>query len=175
MSHLECPNCRLRISALRAPLNCSRCLTRSGRRIELVPAPMFIARSGRRAGSAPAGRMQPFRLSVSELRPGCLGIEVQGELDLAVTGQLAQTLGSAAEHHEVLVDLARCDFTDSSAIEAVLQAERLLALEGRRIVVVGARGQVLRVLTLMGLTERGLVFANAAEALAGSEPTAVAA
>jgi anti-anti-sigma factor len=119
--------------------------------------------------------MQPFRLSVSELRPGCLEIEVQGELDLAVTERLARALGSAAEHREVLVDLARCDFTDSSAIEAILQAERLLAREGRRIVVVGARGQVLRVLTLMGLTERGLVLSGAAEALAGSEPTGVAA
>jgi anti-anti-sigma regulatory factor len=39
----------------------------------------------------------------------------------------------------VLVDLAQCDFVDSAAIEAILQAERLLALEGRRIAVVGAK------------------------------------
>jgi anti-anti-sigma factor len=117
--------------------------------------------------------MQPFRLSVSELRPGRLEIEVQGELDLAVTDQLTQTLGSAGEHDEVLVDLARCDFIDAAAIATILKAERLLALEGRRIAVVGAQGQVLRVLTVMGLTDRGLVFAGAGEALA--DPPAVAA
>jgi anti-anti-sigma regulatory factor len=74
----------------------------------------------------------------------------------------------------VLVDLARCDFVDSAAIEAILQAERLLALEGRRIVIVGPSGQVLRVLTVMGLTDQGLVFASAAEALADPPALAVA-
>jgi anti-anti-sigma factor len=166
MSHLECPNCKLRISALRAPLDCPRCLSRSGERIELLPAPMFVARPGRPAGSASSPRMQPFRLSVNELRPGCLKIEVRGELDRAVAEQSTKPLGSAGGHREVLVDLAQCDFVDSAAIEAILQAERLLALEGRRIAVVGAKGQVLRILTVLGLTDRGLLFSTAAEALA---------
>jgi anti-anti-sigma factor len=117
--------------------------------------------------------MQSFELKVSELRTGCLRIEVQRDLDLAVTDRLTEVIGVAAEHGEVLVDLARCDFVDSAAIEAILRAERLLALEGRRIVVIGAQGQVLPVLTVRGLTDHGLVFAGAAEALA--RPPAVAA
>jgi anti-anti-sigma factor len=117
--------------------------------------------------------MQPFRLSVSEPRPGCLMIEVRGELDFAVAEQLRQALGSAGGHREVLVELAQCDFVDSAAIEEILQAERLLALEGRPIAVVGAKGQVLRFLTVLGLTDRGLVFSVAAEALA--HPPAVVA
>jgi anti-anti-sigma factor len=174
MSHLECPSCRLRISALGAPLNCPRCRIRSGQRVELVPVSMFVGRSAPQAGSARSVRMLPFRLSVSEPRPGCLEIGVQGELDLAVTDRLTQALGSVAEHREVLLDLAQCDFVDSSAVEAILHAEAALTAEGRRIVVVGAGGQVLRVLTLMGLTERGLVYASGAEAPAGA-PAVVAA
>jgi anti-anti-sigma factor len=174
MSHLECPNCKLKISALGAPLNCPRCLLRSEQRVELVPAPMFVAHPERQGRSASSTQMQPFRLSVSEGRPDCLRVEVQGELELAVTDQLSQALASAAEHREVLVDLARCDFIDSSAIAAILRAQSSLALEGRRIAVVGARGQVLRVLTVMGLADQGLVFFSAGEALAAS-PAVVAA
>jgi anti-anti-sigma factor len=117
--------------------------------------------------------MQPFSLRVGELRPGCPMIEVRGELDLAVAEQLTQALGSAGGHRVVLVELAHCDFVDSAAIEAILQAERLLALEGGRIAVVGAKSQVLRFLTVLGLTDRGLVFSVAADALAG--PPAVVA
>ena len=174
MSHLECPNCRLKISALGAPLNCPRCLIRSERRIELVPAPMFLACPDRQARSTQSVQIQPFGLSVGELRPGCLKIEVQGELDLAVTDQLTDALAGTDEYCEVLLDLAQCDFVDSTGVAAILRAERLVALEGRRIVVVGARGQVLRVLTVMGLTDHGLVFASVEEAL-GVSPAAVVA
>jgi anti-anti-sigma factor len=117
--------------------------------------------------------MQVFELKVSEIRTGCLRIEVQGDLDLANTDRLTEAL-AAAGHREVLVDLARCDFVDSAAIEALLQAGRLLALEGRRIVVVGPRGQVLRVLTVMGVTDHGFVFSSADEALAESPAVAAA-
>jgi anti-anti-sigma factor len=140
----------------------------------LVPVPMFVAPADRPARSARSAQMQPFELNVSELPPGCPRIEVQGDLDLAVTERLAEALAAATEHREVLVDLARCDFLDSSAIEALLEAERLLALEDRRLLVVGPRGQVLRVLTVMGLNDRGVVFASVAEALASS-PAPVAA
>jgi anti-anti-sigma factor len=163
MSHLECPNCNLRISALGAPPRCPRCRIRSGQRVELVPAPVLVARRDRPGGSARSARMQPFGLSVGEGRPGCLKIDIRGELDLAVADQLSQALASAGEHREVLVDLERCDFVDSSGIEAILEAERLLALEGRQIAVIGAKGQVLRILTVAGLTGRGLTFSGAEE------------
>jgi anti-anti-sigma factor len=135
---------------------------------------MFVGRSKPQARSVPSAGIRSFRLKVSEPRPGCLKIGVEGELDLAVSVQLSRALGSAAAHREVLVDLAQCDFVDSSAIEAILQAELGLTPEGRRIVVVGAKGQVLRVLTLMGLTERGLASSGADTALP-DPPAAVAA
>jgi anti-sigma B factor antagonist len=122
---------------------------------------MFVARHDRPARSA---RMQPFRLCVGEGRPGCYRIEVRGELDLAVTDRLSKALASAGEHREVLVDLERCDFIDSAAVEAILRAEAGLTLEGRRILVVGARGQVLQVLNVLGLTDRGLVISDATAA-----------
>jgi hypothetical protein len=40
MSQLECPSCRLKISALGAPRNCPRCLVRKGERVELLAAPL---------------------------------------------------------------------------------------------------------------------------------------
>lgn len=54
MSHLECPSCGLRISALSAPENCPRCLVRGQGRVELVVAPMFAPSSDHAAPTTSA-------------------------------------------------------------------------------------------------------------------------
>jgi anti-anti-sigma factor len=122
--------------------------------------------------------MQRFKVSERELDSGARDIQVEGELDLAVAGQLDEILTAAAEQSErVLVGLERCAFIDSSGIAVILRAHNRMQEEGHRLVVYAPTDQVLRVLSMTGLTSNGLVFASAEEALAalgGSEDGASA-
>jgi len=119
--------------------------------------------------------MQRFEISEHDLGPGCRDIQVIGELDLAVAGELDEKLAAAiAAYDRVLVGLQRCDFIDSSGIAVILRAHNRMAEEGRRLAVYAANSQVLRVLSMTGLTQNGLVFETAEEALAalGGDPAA---
>src|SRR3954451_14931545 len=111
--------------------------------------------------------MQRFKVSKRDLQPGMREVQIEGELDLAVAGQLDEVLVTAAEQCEqVLVGLERCAFIDSSGIAVILRAHNRMQEEGRRLVAYAPTAQVLRVLSMTGLTSNGLVFDNAEEALA---------
>jgi anti-anti-sigma factor len=111
--------------------------------------------------------MQRFKVTQRELQPGCRDIQVEGELDLAVSAELDEALGAAiAECDRVLVNLQRCAFIDSSGIAVILRAHNRMKEEGRRLAVYAPVDQVLRVLSMTGLTRNGLVFETAEEALA---------
>ncbi len=117
--------------------------------------------------------MQRFNVSERDLRPGCRDIQVEGELDLAVAGLLDEVLTSAAADHTcVLVGLERCEFIDSSGIAVILRAHNRMEAEGNRLAVYAPTDQVLRILSMTGLTANGLVFDSAEEALAALGETA---
>jgi anti-anti-sigma factor len=110
--------------------------------------------------------MQRFKVTERDPRPGCRDVQIEGELDLAVSGQLDEVLATAAEQCErVLVGLQRCEFIDSSGIAVILRAHRRMEAEGHQLVVYAPTDQVMRVLSMTGLTANGLVFASAEEAL----------
>lgn len=111
--------------------------------------------------------LRTFKLIERDLRPGCREIQVEGELDLAVADQLADGLARAgAECRHVLIGLESCDFIDSTGIAAIVHAHNELAERGGRLAVFAPGKQVLRVLSVTGLTSNGMVFENAEEALA---------
>jgi anti-sigma B factor antagonist len=111
--------------------------------------------------------MQRFNVSERDLESGARDIQVEGELDLAVAGQLDEVLGKACEQCErVLVGLERCAFIDSSGIAVILRAHNRMQGDGNRLVVYAPTDQVLRVLSMTGLTSNGLVFDSAEQALA---------
>lgn len=111
--------------------------------------------------------MQPFNVSERDLANGGRDIQIEGELDLAVAGKLDEVLVKAAEQcQQVLVGLERCAFIDSSGIAVILRAHSRMQEEGNRLVVYAPTAQVLRVLSMTGLTSNGLVFDSADEALA---------
>lgn len=118
--------------------------------------------------------MQRFNVTTRDLRPGCRDVQVEGELDLAVAGQLDEVLTAAvADCSCVLVGLERCEFIDSSGIAVILRAHKRMEAEGNRLAVYAPTAQVLRVLSMTGLTGNGLVFDSAEEALAAlGEPAA---
>ncbi|HSC20396.1 MAG TPA: STAS domain-containing protein [Solirubrobacterales bacterium] len=110
--------------------------------------------------------MQRFKVSERELENGARDIQVEGDLDLAVAGQLDEVLGKACEQCErVLVGLEGCAFIDSSGIAVILRAHNRMQGKGNRLVVYGPTAQVLRVLSMTGLTSNGLVFDSAEQAL----------
>lgn len=110
--------------------------------------------------------MQRFNITERDLQPGYRDVQVQGELDLAVAGQLDEVLTAAVEQYDcVLIGLERCDFIDSSGIAVILRAHSRMQEEGHRLVVYAPTEQVLRVLSMTGLTQNGLVFNTAEEAL----------
>lgn len=116
--------------------------------------------------------MQRFNVTTKDLSPGSRDVQVEGELDLAVAGQLDEVLTAAAEECDrVLVGLERCAFIDSSGIAVILRAQSRMEEEGHRLAVYAPTDQVQRVLEMTGLTSNGLVFASAAEAIAAiAEP-----
>ena len=111
--------------------------------------------------------MQRFNVTERDLRPGCRDIQIQGELDLAVAGQLDEVLTKAVEEcSRVVVGLEKCAFIDSSGIAVILRAHNRMAEEGNRLAVYAPTAQVLRVLSMTGFTSNGLVFDNVEDALA---------
>ena len=116
--------------------------------------------------------MQRFKVSERDLQPGTRDIQIEGELDLAVVGQLDEILAAAAEQcKQVLVGLERCAFIDSSGIAVILRAHNRMQEDGNRLVVYAPTDQVLRVLSMTGLTENGLVFNSPEQALSATGAT----
>ena len=111
-------------------------------------------------------KMQRFKVNTRDLRPGTRDVQIEGELDLAVAGQLDEVLTTAVEEcTQVLVGLERCAFIDSSGIAVILRAHNRMQEEGNKLAVYAPADQVLRVLSMTGLTGNSLVFDSAEEAL----------
>lgn len=116
--------------------------------------------------------MQRFNVTASERQPGCRDIQIEGELDLAVAGKLDEVLTAAVgECDRVLVGLESCSFIDSSGIAVILRAHSRMEEDGKRLAVYAPTDQVLRILSMTGLTANGLVFDSAEQALAAVEQT----
>jgi anti-anti-sigma factor len=111
--------------------------------------------------------LRTFNLIERDLRPGCREIQVEGELDLAVAEQLADALNraKAAECRHLLIGLEGCEFIDSTGIATIVHAHNEFAEMGGRLAVYSPAAQVLRVLSLTGLTSNGMVFESTEEAL----------
>jgi len=110
--------------------------------------------------------LRTFKLIERDLRPECREIVVEGELDLAVADQLADRLARAgAECRYLLIGLGSCEFIDSTGIAAIVHAHNEFAERGGRVAVYAPADQVLRVLSVTGLTSNGMVFESAEEAL----------
>jgi anti-anti-sigma factor len=94
-------------------------------------------------------------------------LQLEGELDLWSVDRLEAAVQRVArDNSAILVGLQRCEFVDSTGIALFLQVRRQLESEGGRLVLYGCSDQVLRIFTVAGLTEAGIVFASREEALA---------
>lgn len=114
--------------------------------------------------------MQTFRLVERSPKPGCHEILVVGELDLAVADQLKRALAAASGHDRILIGLQDCQFIDSTGIATIVEAHHSMGAAGRHVAVYAPHAQVRRILSITGLTDNGLVFESAEEALSADGP-----
>ncbi|HEX8753612.1 MAG TPA: STAS domain-containing protein [Solirubrobacterales bacterium] len=111
--------------------------------------------------------MLRFDLSAADLPASWREIRVQGELDLATSGPLAEALESAVSaRRNVLLDLCACEFIDSTGIALILHAARRLAGQGRVLRLLAEGLAVTRQLGILGLIDTPLVAATREQALA---------
>jgi anti-anti-sigma factor len=94
-------------------------------------------------------------------------LQLEGELDLWTVERLQAVLQRVARDNKaIVVGLEECNFVDSTGIALFLQARRQLEDEGGRLVIYGCSDQVLRIFTVAGLTDAGIVFDSRGEAIA---------
>jgi len=110
---------------------------------------------------------QILQIAESALGPNRCELRLEGELDLWSAERLQAVLQRVARDNEaVVVGLESCEFVDSTGIALFLQARRQLEDGGGRLVLYGCADQVLRIFTVAGLIDAGIVFDSREEALA---------
>jgi stage II sporulation protein AA (anti-sigma F factor antagonist) len=103
--------------------------------------------------------MHAFSVDQEDFWPDSRAIAVNGELDLAVADQLRDPLERAElEEMHVLLDFSGCSFIDAAGLAVLVSAEEKLRNRGLRLLLFGVEGQVLRLLSLTGLTQNGLAI-----------------
>ena len=113
------------------------------------------------------GGGQILQIAETSIGPGRCELQLDGELDLWSVERLQAVLQRVAGDNEaILVGLQSCQFVDSTGIALFLQVRRQLEDKGGRLVLYGCSDQVLRIFTVAGLTEAGLVFESRDEAVA---------
>jgi anti-sigma B factor antagonist len=91
-----------------------------------------------------------LRVAVCDASPECL-VAVAGELDLASAPALDDTLRRLDPGCEVVtLDLRALTFMDVAGLHAVVGARSLARATGRRLQILGPRGEGARVLELSG-------------------------
>jgi anti-sigma B factor antagonist len=96
-------------------------------------------------------------------------VDVIGELDLHTAPDLDAALTSAAEQDaaDVVVDLSRVDFMDSTGLSVIVSAVASARDRGATISVVTASEKITKVFTLTGVDQQVAMYATREEALAG--------
>jgi anti-anti-sigma factor len=108
-----------------------------------------------------------LQIAERDIGPGRCELQLDGELDLWSVERLQAVLQRVTRDNEaVAVGLERCDFVDSTGIALFLQVRRHLEGGGGKLVLYGCSDQVLRIFTVAGLTEDGMIHDTRAAALA---------
>jgi anti-anti-sigma factor len=107
-----------------------------------------------------------LQIAESSIGAGRCELRLEGELDLWSIERLQAVLQRVARDNQAIaVGLEDCEFVDSTGIALFLQVRRQLEDGGGRLVLYGCSDQVLRIFTVAGLTEAGIVFDSRGEAL----------
>jgi anti-sigma B factor antagonist len=113
--------------------------------------------------------VQRFK-ATAEIVNGVRVVAVRGELDIATSPQVRELLADAAmdQAHPLVVDLARCDFIDSTGLAALLHGAKPTQNGESRLAIVSPEGDVRRVLELTAIDKSIPVFASLEQAVAAA-------
>lgn len=101
-----------------------------------------------------------------EDRDGAVCLILSGELDLASIATLqAQFTAIAQRDDDVVVDMGGLGYIDSSGAKALLDAQRLLARNRRRLVMANVQPMARRIIDVMGLEKAISIFPTVDAAL----------
>jgi anti-anti-sigma factor len=110
---------------------------------------------------------QILRIAESSIGTRRCELRLEGELDLWSVERLQAALQRVARDNDaIVVGLESCEFVDSTGIALFLQVQRQLEGKGGRLVLYRCSERVLRVFTVAGLTDAGIVFDSRGEAIA---------
>jgi len=135
------------------------------------PGPEAVGSAGLQSSyvdpEVPLSFFPQLRINERDLDARWREVRLEGQLDLSVADRFKERLDAAAvDDVDVLVRLDDCDFIDSTGIAVIVLAHRLMAKQGRRLVVCRPSAEVGRILALTGLTDEGIVFDSAEAVLA---------
>lgn len=105
-----------------------------------------------------------------DFQDGWLILRVSGELDLQTAASFRAAVDEALARHrcrQVVVNLKKVTFMDSSGLGALLSRFRTLAQRQGRMVLVGPQPQVQAVLEMAGVRRLIPIFPSEQKALAG--------
>ncbi len=105
----------------------------------------------------PAHVPQPFRVEVVTDRDAQRVFVVpHGELDIMTAGELRAALTEAADHgaSEVVLDMRRLTFIDSTGIRLLVQTESAARFNGGRFAIIEGGDPVARMLAMTGLSDQ---------------------
>jgi anti-sigma B factor antagonist len=107
-----------------------------------------------------------LRFSI-EPRGASVVVSVQGELDVTSSQRFDDCLSeAAAESDQVILDMSRVDFMDTTALSVIVAHWRRTADEGGRFLLAGARYRYTKALWITGLADRLPLYDTVDEALA---------
>ena len=106
--------------------------------------------SGRSGRRVTAGASQRFVAATEEHESGTPVISVMGEVDLSTSPALEQTVLEVEEDRagEMIVDLSRCSFLDSSGLRALLATAERSEQPSKRPAIVLSNPSVMRIFQL---------------------------
>jgi anti-sigma B factor antagonist len=108
-----------------------------------------------------------LELTTTEPRPGVAVIGLLGELDLAVAAEVEEAIAAIPAKADVVIDLSRCEFLDSTGLALLINARREFGEAGRQLVLCAPGPQVARLLEVTGLDREEIVRPSLDDALAG--------
>jgi anti-anti-sigma factor len=115
----------------------------------------------------------PFEVKVGDLDQGVRTVSVRGELDLSTAPELEGPLNEVLENGDgsLLIDLASCEFIDSTGIALIVRAWQRIDSDGNghSLVICSENDQVRRVLEITGLELSIPVHTTRDEALAAMQ------
>lgn len=106
----------------------------------------------------------PLMLS-TEQAEGVSVIHVTGDLDLSTIGAFDAELEQALEAERLVIELAECTFIDSSALRALVRAQKLVTRAGGELALVAPSQPARRVLEIATLDRFVPVFGTVGEAV----------